>query len=67
MKLAGQAREFKTAEEAVQIIEESLADYREPMPGAKGRIAKALRVMLIAWIAARMRQQTEALLDEMTV
>ena len=67
VKLAGQAREFETSEEAVRIIDESLADYREPQPGARDRVAKALRVMLIAWLAARMRQHSEDLLDEMTL
>lgn len=67
VKLAGQAREFETPEEAVEIIGESLADYREPYAGARERVAKTLRVMLIAWLAARMRHHTEALLDEMTV
>ena len=65
VKLAGQARNFSTSEEAVRIIQDTLADYAEPVPGAKDRVAKALRVMLIAWLAARMRQETETLLDEM--
>lgn len=65
VKLAGCARDFEDTEEALQIIDETLSDYREPYPGARQRVAKALRVMLIAWLAARMRQQTEVLLDEM--
>lgn len=65
VKLAGRARDFGDTEEALRIIDETLTDYREPYPGARQRVAKALRVMLIAWLAARMRQQTEALLDEM--
>lgn len=65
VKLAGQARDFANAEEAMQIIQNSLADYVEPYPGAKDRIVKALRIMLIAWLAARMRQQTEVMLDEL--
>ncbi len=67
VRLAGQAREFETTEEAVRIIAESLADYQEPYPGARDWVAKALRVMLIAWLAARMRHHTEVLLDEMTM
>lgn len=64
--LAGKAKEFETTEEALRIIDSTLADYQEPVPGAKDRIAKALRVMLIAWLAARMRHHAELLLDEMT-
>ena len=67
VKLAGRAREFADTGEALQIIRESLEDYREPVPGARIRVEKALRVMLIAWLAARMRQHSEEMLDEMTV
>ena len=62
--LAGQARELADPEEAKQIIRDSLVDYAEPYPGAKERVAKALQIMLIAWLAARMRQHTERMLDE---
>lgn len=64
VKLAGQARELADPEEAKQIIRDSLVDYAEPYPGAKERVAKALQIMLIAWLAARMRQHTERMLDE---
>ena len=67
VKLAGQARDFETSEDAVQIISQTLADYDEPVPCAKERVAKTLRVMLIAWLAARMRHHTEVLLDEMSL
>ena len=67
VKLAGRAREFSDTEEALKMIRESLEDYREPVPGAKIRVEKALRVMLIAWLAARMCQHSEKMLDEMTV
>lgn len=67
VKLAGRARDLATPEQAERIINETLADYIEPVPGARDRIAKALRVMLMAWLAALVRQQTEALLDEMKI
>lgn len=65
VRLAGQAREISDAEHAQTLIREYLADYREPTYGAKDRVAKALRVMLIAWLAARMHQAAEAALEEM--
>lgn len=65
VRLAGRAREIGDAEQAAVLIEEYLTDYREPAPGAKVRVAKALRVMLIAWLASRMRQAAEAALEEM--
>lgn len=65
VRLAGQAREIGDADQARALIDEYLADYREPAPGAKDRVAKALRVMLIAWLASRMRQAAESALEEM--
>ena len=47
------------------MIDEYLANYIEPTPGAKDRVAKALRVMLIAWLSARMLQAASVVLDEM--
>lgn len=43
-------------------LENLLEDYREPVPGAKERIKKVLRIMLTAWAAAQMRQQAEAMI-----
>ena len=43
-------------------MEEALADYVEPVPGARRRVENALQVMLTAWVASRMRQQAENLL-----
>ncbi len=65
VKLAGRARELDDAQAFDAIIAAELADYAEPVPGAKDRVTKALRVMLIAWLAAKMRQKAESLLDEM--
>lgn len=65
VKLAGRARELDDAEAFDAIIAAELANYEEPVPGAKDRVTKALRVMLIAWLAAKMRHKTETLLDEM--
>ena len=65
VRLAGQAREIGDADQAHGLIREYLADYQEPAPGAKDRVTKALQVMLIAWLASRMRQAAEAALAEM--
>lgn len=63
VKLAGRARELDDPTACAAIIDAELAQYDEPVPGAKNRVAKALQVMLVAWLAAKMRQRTEALLD----
>ena len=40
-------------------LAELLQDYREPVPGAKERVEKVLRVMLTAWAASQLRRQAE--------
>ena len=65
VKLAGRARQLDDPEALEKALEEALADYTEPVPGAKARIAKALRIMLTAWLAARMRQAAEKMLEEL--
>lgn len=65
VKLAARARELGSTEEWNQAIDEVLADYAEPIPGARERIRKVLRIMLTAWIATRMRQQAEEMLEQL--
>lgn len=65
VRLAGQAREIGSEARAEALIHEYLADYHEPSPGAKARVAQTLHVMLIAWLSARMQQAAVAALDSM--
>ena len=44
------------------VLEEELANYIEPVPGAKARVKEVLRVMLTAWLAARMTREAERML-----
>ena len=64
VKLAARAKQLDDTAAWKQAMAEALADYREPFPGAKERIAQALRVMLIGWLAARMVQNARRLLNE---
>ena len=61
VKLAARARDLE-GDEWDAAIAETLADYREPFPGARQRIETVLRIMLTAWISTRMRQEAEAML-----
>lgn len=65
VKLAAHAREIDQSQSWQTAIERVLRDYREPIPGARERIAQVLRVMLIAYIAARMKEEAETLLTEL--
>ena len=62
LELAARARDLDTIEEWNRAIEATLADYQEPMPGAKVRVEQVLRIMLTAWVAARMAQEAERML-----
>jgi DNA-binding transcriptional MerR regulator len=63
VKLAVRMKELYDPEKANLILEEYLADYKEPIPGAKERVRQVLRIMLTAWLAARMMQETESMLN----
>ena len=62
LRVAAQARDLDNADQWRQAIEATLEDYQEPAPGARDRVAQVLRIMLTAWVAARMAQEAENML-----
>ncbi len=65
VRLAANARQLDDPAALEQALEEGLSDYKEPVPGAKARVEKALRIMLTAWVAARIRSRAEKMLEEL--
>lgn len=65
VRLASQVRQLDQQERWQEAIDQVLADYQEPIPGAKERIAKVLQVMMVSYLAARMKQQAENLLNDL--
>lgn len=63
VRLAARLKELYREEERDAILEQAMADYAEPVPGARERVKQVLQVMLTAWLAARMRQEAEKMLD----
>ena len=63
LKLAARARELDAGNHWAAAMEATLADYQEPIPGAKERVAQVLRIMLTGWLAARMIQEAEAMMN----
>ncbi len=63
VRLAAQARALERTGGWDQAIQDVLQDYREPIPGAKERIAKVLRVMVLGYAASRMKQEAETLME----
>ncbi len=65
VKLAARAKQMENAAEWEAALEKLLSDYQEPVPGARERIEKTLRIMVTAWIAARTLQATQKLIEEL--
>lgn len=64
-KLALRAQEIDRSQSWMPALESVLDEYTEPVPGARERIGKVLRIMLIAYIAARMKDEAEGLMAEL--
>lgn len=65
VRLASRAKELDEPAAWDNALADALSEYQEPVPGARARIEKALRVMLTAWVAARMRHAAEVMLQEL--
>ena len=64
VRLAARAKEIYKTEDRDSFLDQELADYEEPVPGARDKIKTALRIMLTGWLASRMCQEAEKLLKE---
>ena len=65
-KLAARMKELYDPAGVEELLSSYLADYQEPVPGAKERVRQVLRIMLTAHLAARMMQETEKMLHELS-
>lgn len=65
VRLAAQMKALWREEERETLLDKALAEYREPVAGAKERVKEVLRVMLTAWLAATMRSAAENMLKAM--
>ena len=65
IRLAAHHRQMKDTAGRENYLEKVLENYREPVPGAKARVEKVLRIMLTAWAAAQLRQTAEKMVLEL--
>ncbi len=65
VRLAARARHISGDEPWDQALENATAHYVEPVPGAKEKLIRVLRIMLTAWIASQLRQQAERMLEDL--
>ena len=66
VSLAARARHIGGSKEWGEAMDEVMETYTEPFPGAKEKVIRVLRIMLTAWIAARLKDQTDAMIAELT-
>lgn len=66
VRLAARIRELSDDQEREALPKQVMEGYQEPIPGAKQRVEKVLRIMLTAWVAGRMRQEAERMLDSLS-
>ena len=66
VSLAARARHIGGSKEWGEALDEVLANYAEPYPGAKEKVTKVLRIMLTAWIAARLKEQADSMIADLT-
>ena len=65
VRLAAYHRQMNNTVGREEYLQKVLADYREPVPGAKARVEKVLRIMLTAWAASQLRQAAEKMVLEL--
>ena len=65
VRLAARSKELYRAEDREAVLDGALCDYQEPVPGAKERVKQTIRIMLTAWLAARMTQEAERMLTDL--
>ena len=65
VQLAARMKELHDYEAGTKLLDAYLADYEEPVPGARERVRQVLKIMLTAYLAARMMQETEKMLSNL--
>ena len=65
LRLAAHHRQMNNPEGRDACLQEVLADYEQPVPGARDRVETVLKIMLTAWAASMLRQQAIAMAAEL--
>lgn len=65
VRLAARVRDFNSNEEWDCALREITADYVEPVPGAREKLVKVLRIMLTVWVANKLRLAAETMMAEL--
>lgn len=61
LRLADHHRKQQAGQDREDYMAQLLEDYREPVPGARERVEKVLRIMLTAWAASQLRLKAQSM------
>lgn len=65
VSLAARARHIGGTKEWGEALEDVMADYPEPVPGARKKIIQVLRIMLTAWVTSRLKTQVDEMIADL--
>ena len=65
VRLAARARHLGGTKAWDDAVAEAIQDYREPVPGARDKLANVLRIMLTAWCATRLQQEAQDMIHNL--
>ena len=65
VKLAARARYIGGTETWDDALIHATEEYKEPVPGARDKLIKVLKVMLTIWMANRMKAEAEAMIAQL--
>ncbi|MBR4989691.1 MAG: DUF1836 domain-containing protein [Oscillospiraceae bacterium] len=65
VRLAARARQVGGDKEWEDALQEITADYAEPVPGARDKLIRVLRIMLTVWAANTLRTAAEKMIGEL--
>ena len=65
VRLASRARYIGGSKAWDDALEEITADYQEPIPGAREKLVKVLKIMLTIWCANMLKNQAETMIAQL--
>lgn len=63
VRLAARARYIEGTQNWDQALEDAVRSYREPVPGAREKLIRVLRIMLTVWVSNTLRASAEKLME----
>lgn len=65
VRLAARARYIGGSKAWDDALEEITQSYQEPLPGARVKLIRVLKIMLTVWVANQLKQQAERMISQL--